>query len=64
MPKLVLAFPSGERMASFVLECKITRVKTDSRYFTLTGEFSEECVKMALKDYSASIAKSTDVIFD
>ena len=62
MKKMVLAFSSKERMAEFVLECKIIRVKTNLEDITLTGIFSDECLDIAIKEYGAFIPNPPDFI--
>jgi hypothetical protein len=62
MKKMVLAFPSKESMAEFVLACKIVDVHTDFGQITLTGYFSEECQQIAFRDYGAFIPKPPDFV--
>lgn len=62
MKKLVLAFPSQGSMAEFILTCKITEVDTDYVYSTLTGTFSEECLKVAIEQFGATISEAPDFI--
>jgi hypothetical protein len=62
MRKMVLVFSSRERMAEFVLECKIVHVHTDPVACTLTGSFSEDCIEMAVNHYGAHIANPPDFI--
>lgn len=58
----MLSFPSRESMAEFILACRIARVDADIVYFTLTGEFPQECIDIALTEYGAVISDAPDFI--
>lgn len=62
MNKIVLAFPSADVMAAFVLDCKIMKVEIDSEKLTLTGTIPAECLQLAFEQYGASIPKAPDFI--
>jgi len=62
MNKVVLAFPSIADIALFVLDCKITHIQIDEINATLTGDFNDECLEIALTKYKATIAQATDFI--
>lgn len=62
MNKKVLAFPSAEAMAAFVLECKIGKAEIDKLNLTLAGDIPNECMQIAFEQYGASIPKAPDFI--
>jgi hypothetical protein len=61
MKKIVLSFPTRELMAEFILAC---RIKGDINpiNFTVTGEFDDECIEIAINQYQGSIADAPDFI--
>jgi hypothetical protein len=61
MKKIVLRFPSKELMAEFILACKI-KGEIDPVYFSITSEFDEECIEIAISQYQAVIAEAPDFI--
>lgn len=61
MKKIVLGFPSGELMAEFLLACRI-KGDIDPKNFTVTGEFDEECIEIAISQYQGRIADAPDFI--
>jgi hypothetical protein len=63
MKKIVLAFPSKESMAEYVLAFKIVELQADFDQLTLTGYISEECQQIAFRDYGAFIPKPPDFVF-
>ncbi len=62
MKKTVLMFPSKASMAEFILAHKIVCIDTDVVYFTCTGEFTDELLNIALKEYQAKITDGPDFI--
>lgn len=60
MNRIVLNFPSKEKIAEFILDCRIQQVETDLNYLTVTGIFTEECLEMALKQYGARVCERSD----
>ena len=61
MKKIVLGFPSRELMAEFMIACRI-KGDFDPVNFTITGEFDQECIRIATEKYQGSIAASPDFI--
>jgi hypothetical protein len=62
MKKIVLAFPSRESMAEFILECRLINVQTDAIYLTMTAHLDEECVDIAINKYGGKVSEAPDFI--
>jgi hypothetical protein len=62
MTKAVLSFSSLADIALFIIDCKISHIAIDQTALTLTGEFNEECLQVAISKYGATIAGATDFI--
>jgi predicted nucleic-acid-binding Zn-ribbon protein len=60
MKNIILNFTSKENIAEFILACRITDVSTDMNYLTVTGSFTDECLKKALDQYKALVCKRSD----
>jgi hypothetical protein len=62
MKKIVLAFPSRESMAEFILAHRIINADTDLIYMTLTGFFPDDVLSDAFSQFGASISAAPDFI--
>lgn len=60
MNRVVLNFPSKEKIAEFILGCKINDVETDMNYLTVTGAFTDDCLATAIKTYRATVCERSD----
>lgn len=62
MKKIVLAFPSRESLAEFILAHRIINADTDPIYLKLTGFFPDDVLNDAFSKYGASISAAPDFI--